>query len=138
VFLQGLSTGYAPRFAAVPGYESPLPALANGWAWAMSTSDPAKKALVAQLIGVLTAPERLGNWSWQSQILPANPAAFAYWPEGEPYAAFASSELQRAIPMPLTATPAILSALDNAVFDVISLSKTPTAAAAEAVAVLEP
>lgn len=138
VFLQSVSAGYIPRFAAVPGYADALPALANGWAWAMTTSDPAKKALVAELIGVLTEAERLGNWSWQSQILPAMPAALDAWEEESLYADFAQAELQQAIPMPLALTSPILSILDNAVFDVISLSKTPAVAAAEAVAALEP
>lgn len=137
VFLQSASSGYVPRFAAVPGYAEALPPLANGWAWAMTTSDPAKKVLVAELIGVLTEAERLGNWSWQSQILPAMPAALDAWEQETTYAAFAQAELQRAIPMPLTSANPIVAILENAVFDVISLNKTPAAAAAEAVAALE-
>lgn len=134
VFLQSISTDYIPQFAAVPGLDQPLPALVNGWAWAITTPDADKKALAAELIAFLTAPENLGSWSRQSQILPATPGAFSAWPNEDVYAAFAQNELQRAIPMPLTATSAIMSALENAVFDVISLSKTPAVAAAEAVA----
>jgi arabinogalactan oligomer / maltooligosaccharide transport system substrate-binding protein len=138
VFLQSISTGYIPRFAAAPGFSDSLPPLANGWAWATTTPDPVKKALVAELIVLLTEPERLGNWSWQSQILPTLPAALATWENENAYVAFAQAELQRAMPMPLLPTSPILAALENAVFDVISLSKTPAAAAAEAVAALEP
>lgn len=138
VFLQSVSTGYTPRFAAVPGYQEALPALTNGWAWAMTTSDPVKKALVAELITLLTSPERLGRWSWHSQVVPSHPDALTYWPEEDVYAPFIRTELQQAIPMPLTATSLILTVLENAVFDVISLAKSPAVAAAEAIAALQP
>lgn len=138
VFLQSIITGYTPRYAAIPGLDAPLPAIINGWAWAITTPDIQKKALAAELIAFLTTPENLGSWSQESQILPANPAALDTWPADDPYANFAQEELQRAIPMPLAANTAIMSALGNAVFDVISLSKTPAVAAAEAVVAVAP
>jgi len=138
VFLQSISPDYTPQFAAVPGLEDALPALINGWAWATTTPNVEKKALAIELIAFLTAPENLGSWSWQSQILPATPDAFIAWPNEDAYIAFAENELQRAIPMPLTATSSIMSALENAVFDVVSLSKTPAIAAAEAVTAVGP
>ncbi|MCA9874512.1 MAG: extracellular solute-binding protein [Anaerolineales bacterium] len=134
VFLQSTTTDYTPQFAAVPGLDQPLPALVNGWAWATTTPDAGRKALAAELITFLTTPENLGSWSRQSQILPTTPGAFSAWPNDDVYAAFAQNELQRAIPMPLTASSTIMAALDNAVFDVISLNKSPAVAAAEAVA----
>jgi len=138
VFLQSISPDYTPQFAAVPGLDDPLPALINGWAWAATTPNVEKKALAIELISFLTAPENLGSWSWQSQILPATPDAFIAWPNEDAYVAFAENELQRAIPMSFTATSSIMSALENAVFDVVSLSKTPAIAAAEAVAAVGP
>ena len=138
VFLQSISTDYIPQFAAIPGLDDPLPALVNGWAWAITTPDVQKKALAAELITALTMPENLGDWSQQSRILPAMPAAFAFWPADDVYVNFAQDELQRAIPMPLTTANTIMPALENAVFDVVSLTKTPAVAAAEAAAAITP
>ncbi len=134
VYLMSTSTDYTPLFAPVPGLDQPLPALISGWAWATTTPDVEKKALAAELITFLTTPENLGSWSRQSQILPAAPGAFSAWPNDDVYAAFAQNELQRAVPMPLTATSSIMAALENAVFDVVSLSKSPDVAAQEAIA----
>ncbi|MBK8985915.1 MAG: extracellular solute-binding protein [Chloroflexi bacterium] len=138
VFLQSISAGYVPQFAAIPGLGEPLPVLVNGWAWVITTPDAQKKALAAELIASLTTPENLGSWSQQSRILPAMPAAFAVWPDDNVYANFAQNELQRAIPMPLSTANIIMPALENAVFDVVSLTKTPAVAAAEAVAAVSP
>lgn len=137
-FLQSITSEFVPRFAPLPGWDSPLPPLINGWAWAISTPNPAEQALAAELIATLTTPENLGRWSRQSQILPALPAALDAWPDDDPYKLFAQQELDRALPMPDTATTAIMTALENAVFDIISLSKTPGEAANEAVTAVSP
>ncbi|MCZ7665938.1 MAG: hypothetical protein M5U34_01190 [Chloroflexi bacterium] len=62
-FLNGRSNEVPPGFAAVPGLAAPLPPLVRGWAWAVTTTDPAEKALAVELINVLTTPENLGAWS---------------------------------------------------------------------------
>ncbi len=137
-FLNGRSNEVPPGFAAVPGLAAPLPPLVRGWAWAVTTTDPAEKALAVELINVLTTPENLGAWSLNNKILPANPEAFNQWPETDAYVAFAQQELQRAQPMPLADASPVMKALENAVFDVISQSKSPAEAAAEAVTALQP
>ncbi len=138
VYLQNESDEYIPPITAIPGWNGPLTPLVDGWAWAISTPDPDKMALAAQLIASLTTPENLGNWSRQSRILPATPTALNIWPEGDPYAAFVRTELERAAPASLGPTSRIPQALNNAAFDVISLSRTPRQAAEEAVASLLP
>ena len=137
-FLKGRTEELVPGFAAIPGLDgSPTP-LVRGWAWAITTSDPIKKAAAADLINTLTTPENLGSWSFNSRILPANPEAFNQWPEEDTFVLFANQELQRVIDMPLRDNSTIMEALENAVFDVISLAKTPEEAAAEAVTTLQP
>lgn len=137
-YLKGRTEEIFPGFAAIPGLDdSPTP-LVRGWAWAITTSDPAERAAAAALINTLTTPENLGNWSLNSEVLPANPIAFDQWPTNDTYVTFAHEELARAASMPKADNSALMKTLGNAVFDVISLSKTPEAAAAEAVASLQP
>lgn len=137
-FLHGRTEEITPGFAAVPGLDGSPPPLVRGWAWAVTTTDPAEKALAVELIRTFTTAENMGDWSFNNRILPAKADAFRQWPVTDPYAAFAQQELERADPMPLTDTGPIMKALENAVFDVVSLSKTSQEAAAEAVNSLQP
>ncbi|MBE2220990.1 MAG: extracellular solute-binding protein [Anaerolineae bacterium] len=137
-YLKGRTQELIPGFSAIPGLDgSPIP-LVRGWAWAITTSDPVKKAAAAQLINSLTSPENLGNWSFNSRILPANPDAFGEWPTEDTFISFADQELQRANSLPINVSSPTMKALEDAVFDVITLSKTPADAAAEAVTTLQP
>ena len=137
-YLMGRTEELAAGFAAIPGLETPLPPLVRGWAWVITTPDPAEKAIAAELITLLTDPEQLGNWSLNSRILPANPEAFAQWPADDDYVPFIRRELDRAEPMPLVDTSPTMKALKDAVFDVISLTRSPADAAADAVNSLQP
>lgn len=137
-YLKGRTEEIIPGFSAIPGLDNSPTPLVRGWAWAITTSDPAERTAAANLINSLTTPENLGAWSLNSKILPANPNAFDQWLEEDAYVAFVDQELQRAAFMPKTDNSALINALKNAVFDVVSLSKTPEEAAAEAVASLQP
>ncbi|MFO7682609.1 MAG: extracellular solute-binding protein [Chloroflexota bacterium] len=137
-FLYGRTEEISPGFAAIPGLTGPPPALVRGWAWAVTTVDPVKRALAVELIETLTTAENMGDWSFNSHILPAKADAFRQWPVTDSYVDFAQQELERAAAMSLSDTGPIMKALENAVFDVVSLSKTPQEAAAEAVGSLQP
>jgi ABC-type glycerol-3-phosphate transport system substrate-binding protein len=137
-YLMGRTEELTPGFAAIPGLDAPLTPLVRGWAWVITTPDPAEKAIAAELIAMLTAPEQEGNWSLNSRILPANPEALAQWPADDDYLPFVRQELERAEPMPLASTSPVMKALGDAVFDVISLTRSPAEAAADAVNSLQP
>lgn len=130
----GLNHGYAP----IPGAAGPLPPLVRGWTWALATPDPARQALAAELITWLAASANLGSWSAQSHTLPAHRAAFDYWPEEEGYIRFVQEQLEAAVPYPTSATGVLLTALSNAVFDVITLAESPQVAAEQAAAEVRP
>lgn len=123
---------------AVPGQTGTLPSLLNGWAWAISTQDTAKRPLAADLLSFLIEPQNLGEWSYQNRQLPARQGAFFYWPANDPYVPFISNELLRAAPHPLTSGHPVMLALNDAAFDVLSLAKTPQLAAEDAVTALQP
>lgn len=136
-FLKGRTEQVALGFAAVPGLTESPPPLIRGWAWAIATTDPVKKAAAAALLTTLTTEENLGNWSLNSKILPATPNAFSQWPTEDMFVPFAQQALQRAEAMPLADNSPLMKALGDAVFDVISLSKSPENAALEAVTTLQ-
>lgn len=136
--LKGRTEELVPGFAIIPGFDgSPTP-LVRGWAWAITTADPDKRAAAASLISTLTSSDNLSNWSRNSRILPANPNALSQWPEDDSFILFADQELQRAATMPKRDNSNMMKALEDAVFDVISLSKTPEEAAIEAVNIMQP
>ena len=123
---------------AVPGLQQPLTPLLNGWAWAITTNDPARRALAGELLVSLIASDQLGEWSYASDFLPARQSALAFWPEEDAYVAFAREQLNRAVAMPFSTTSNSMTILNNAVFDVVTLAKTPQLAAEEAAAALQP
>jgi maltose-binding protein MalE len=123
---------------AVPGLQQPLDPLLNGWAWAVTTDDPTQLELVGELLKSLIASDQLGEWSYASHYLPAQQAALAFWPQEDAYVAFAKEQLDRARAMPVSSSSSVMTALNNAVFDVVTLAKTPQVAAEEAAATLQP
>lgn len=126
------------QVTSVPGLERPLTPLVSGWVWAITTADPTQRMLAADLLNTLIASNALGEWSYASRYLPARQAAFAFWPEDDPYVLFAREQLSRARAMPVSSASSIMTVLNNAVFDVVTLAKTPQVAAEEAVAALQP
>ena len=125
-------------FTVTAGIDRPLTPLVNGWAWAVSTSDPAKRLLAVELIEELVAPENLAAWTFESKMLPARRDAFAFWQQSEdPFVNFISPELERARPMPVSINSKTMTVLGDAVFQVVSGSKTAQEAATEAVNALQ-
>lgn len=123
---------------AVPGIQQPLAPLLSGWAWAVTTTDSTQRQLVSELLNSLIAEDELGEWSYASNYLPARKAALAFWPEDDDYVDFAREQLNRAQAMPFSSSSNIMTVLNNAVFDVVTLAKTPQIAAEEAAAALQP
>ncbi|HEX6383549.1 MAG TPA: extracellular solute-binding protein [Anaerolineae bacterium] len=136
-FLQERTTESAVGVASIPGLDGPLIPLVNGWVWAISTPDLAQRALAAELLTELVAGPNLGEWSYQSDFLPARREAFASWPLDVPYLAFIEQELERAQPNPAGVNNMILATIGDAVFDVVSLTRPPQIAAEEAIAAVQ-
>ncbi|HSH05153.1 MAG TPA: extracellular solute-binding protein, partial [Anaerolineae bacterium] len=134
LFLNKREAGFNSRFAPIPGPNGPLPAHVTGWAWAITTTDPVRQALAIELLTWLSSPANLGQWTTQTNYLPARRSAWEEWPNpNDDYILFLQAELERARPFPPTATTALMGRLETAVAEVISLAK-PAAAAAEAAA----
>lgn len=123
---------------AVPGLQQPLTPLLSGWAWAITSTDPTQRQLAGELLNSLIADDQLGEWSYASNYLPARQAALAFWPQEDRYVSFAKEQLNRAQAMPFSSSSNIMTVLNNAVFDVVTLAKTPQVAAEEAAAALQP
>ncbi len=126
-------------YQPIPGINDELIPLVNGWVWALSSADPAKQELATDLIKLLTQADNLGEWALASNHLPSRRSAVASWPselEGD-YVPFVQQQLLQAELHPLSEGDKIMTALGNAVFDVVSLSKTPQAAAEAALLSLQ-
>lgn len=118
-------------YSAVPGVSGALIPLTTSWAWTITTPDPVRQALAADLIMFLTAPENLATWSSRSQILPAQKAAMELLAEQNPYLVFSNQELERARPMPVSETSRLMDVLGDAVFQVLTTENQPSLIAEE-------
>ncbi len=125
------------EYAAIPGIESPLIAFVNGWAWAISTSDPTRQQLASEFLNWMVAGPNVGDWTLEASKLPGRKSGFDQWPVDDPYLIFIQRELDQAERYPIEASDEIMSALNNAIFDVLSASKSPQQAAEDAIAALQ-
>lgn len=122
--------------SAAPGPGEPLTPFTNGWVWLISTPDPAKRALVAELLTFLVEPQNLGQWSSASNILPARRDALATWTRDNNYRSFVMAQLETAQAIPIGPNSRIMEALGNAVQEVLSTSTSPQAIAEETITTL--
>lgn len=123
-------------FSAVPGPESALIPMTTSWAWAITTSDPARQAVAADFIQYLTDPDSLANWSERSQVMPARRSAMALLAENDLYYRFLGEQSEYAQAMPISETSRVLDVIGDAVFQVLTTDSSPAAIADRAVAAL--
>ena len=120
-------------YSRVPGPSGPLTPLTTTWAWAVTTPDPARQALAAELIAALTVPEALAGWAARSQLLPARREALALLAQEGEYYRFVEAELERAEAMPISESSRLLAAIGDAVFQVLTTDASPEAIAEQTV-----
>lgn len=137
-FLGQSVSGLPIAYTIIPGIDSPLTPLVDGWAWAVTTTDPQKQAQAIALIEELIATDRLAVWSRDNNVLPARRDALAAWPGEDPYVGFVGQELERAQPLTLSTSSTLLTVLGDAVFQIVSGSKTGQQAAVDAVDAVQP
>ena len=92
--------------------------------------------MAAELLSWLAEGSNLGEWSLSSMTLPARRSAFEQWPDEDEYTSFLQEELERGEAFPNAADKIVIDALSVALFDVLTLAKTPQAAAEDAAASL--
>lgn len=119
-------------FSAVPGTSVALIPLTTSWAWAVTTTEPARQARAAALIQFLTTPENLATWADQSHVLPAQREAMALLAEQSRYYQFAAVESERARALPVSETSRLMDVLGNAVFQALTTDTSPVLLAEEA------
>jgi ABC-type glycerol-3-phosphate transport system substrate-binding protein len=64
---------------AMPMYDGGTFTLADGWVWALTTNDPDRQLLSAQLAEFLTTSEFLASWTLAIGLIPPRPSATAGW-----------------------------------------------------------
>lgn len=113
-------------FAPLPGPQEAVPARTKGFVWAISTADPQRQQLAAELLNYLIAPENMGALSYQSLGLPTRRSAFDSWPTDD-YTIFLQDQLDRASVYPTAALGPVSDALSVAMRTLLA-SSSPTAA----------
>jgi len=136
-YLAQTTVGLPVEFTVTPGIDRPLTPIVDGWAWAISTSDPTQRALAQELMLELVSSPNLGAWSQGSTILPAQRDALGAWIGDEAYVGFVEQELGRARPLPVDSNSKLFTVMGDAVFQVVSGSKTAQEAADDAVAAMQ-
>ncbi len=124
------------EFSAVPGPDGALVPLTTSWAWAITTSDPARQAAAADLILYLTTPDNLALWTERSQVMPARRSAMALLAETNAYYRFLDEQSEFADVMPVSETSRVLDVIGDAVFQVLTTDTSPAAIAEQAAAAL--
>ncbi|GMQ77838.1 MAG: hypothetical protein BMS9Abin02_0329 [Anaerolineae bacterium] len=137
ILLTERTAGDESTFSPIPGPTDSMYPLIKGWLWAVSTPDPVRQALAIELLSWLASGPNMGEWSSESGQLPSRKSAFDSWPAGDDYTDYLRSQLDFARPFPKGASNTVMSALSEAVFDVISQTKSPRLAAEDAAALLE-
>jgi len=75
-----LQTPFADTSALpMPTYDGETFTLADGWVWALTTGDPDRQLLTAQLAEFLTTSEYLASWTAAAGLIPPRPSATAAW-----------------------------------------------------------
>lgn len=135
-FLAQRATGRQDGFAAIPGAEAPIAPVVEGWIWAISTPDPARQQLAADLISWLVAPQNLGEWSLAALTPPARRSALALWPQ-DAYIDFLDQQLMQAHALPPAVDAAILSYFRDGVVSVVTQSESAWNASMNIIAAVE-
>jgi sn-glycerol 3-phosphate transport system substrate-binding protein len=111
--------------APAPGWSNPVSPIADGWALAITASDPVRQKAAAEFIAWLMAPERAGPWAQAAGWLPTSPAALETW-GAAPYHEFLDGQLVSAIAPPAGPDNAATAArLQKAVTAVLEDASTP-------------
>jgi ABC-type glycerol-3-phosphate transport system substrate-binding protein len=116
-------------YASIPGFDTPLKPILSGWVWVLTTADPETQQQASDLIHFLTSPETLGKWSFEHQLIPARPSAFATWSPNDPYANFLQTELNHSDPNPTISNNNLNNLLQEEFFNIINLISSPDEAA---------
>ena len=131
-YLQALPPDTSLALPPVPGGE-PL-SLGRAWLWALTTSQPEKQTLAAELVTYLTEPAFLAQWSEAAGYLPARLNALDAWSEAGPRPML-KPLLAAARPLPPGGIRTVLSPLlQDAVEQVLQEKGTPEEIAAEVLA----
>ncbi len=118
------------RFASIPTRDGNVATLSQGWAWAVVTSDPTRRALAAQLIEWLMEPANSVQWNLAAGHLPTRRAAFEVLGTEDSYYPFLRQQLEGAHPKLTGAVYSeIARVLQQGVEKVLTEQATPQEAA---------
>ncbi len=115
------------QYAPIPTRDGRIAATATGWAFAIVTADPVRRAAAVRWIEWMMQKERLALWTRAAQRIPATRGALALAVEPAEYAAFLRNLLERAVVVNLS--PKQAEAWRNAITAVWKNQAAPEEAA---------
>lgn len=129
--------GDAAAIAPLPTLAGNPFSLANGWVWALSSSQPERQGYAVELAEFITDPEFLTQWTRAARGLPVQDASLAAW-DGSPQLPVVEQVARNSVLIPsvdvlLTLGPV----LHQAALDVMSQQMDPKAAAEKAAAAVK-
>ena len=117
-------------YGQFPGSIGGLDPMVEGWIWAVSTADPARQALAAELLTWMANGANMGDWTYTSQMLPVRQSALERWPEDD-YSSFLDTELDRATVKPELLSSNVGNILQGAMQDLFATTDPPVVTIAE-------
>ena len=103
LYLAGRGLLTVSRATAIPTRDGQAVAFSEGYAWAITTLDPERQPLAAELMEWLLYPGNMAAWSQAAGTLPTRRAAFQEM-DRDPYAVFLLTQMEYVIPYPTSET----------------------------------
>ncbi|MCD6519290.1 MAG: extracellular solute-binding protein [Anaerolineae bacterium] len=123
------------RYTQIPTVSGKPLSLARTWAWIVTTPDPQRQEIAAQVALFLTNPEVLSKWVGSTPHLPVSKRALRKVVQDPAYYAFLEDLMQHAFPYPdLQSYSRIQPILIHMIGSVLNGSNTPEQAALAAAA----
>ncbi|MFQ6000517.1 MAG: extracellular solute-binding protein [Anaerolineae bacterium] len=131
LLLEGAEVAYAP----LPTKNGGQATMARPWAFVLLTPDPRRQAAAAEFVKWFLTPENLTAWAQASGHLPPSRSALRLAIEDTTYRLFVRRQMEAAYFRPWNEE--IVTALQQAIVDVLSGNATPQEAADQVIQTLE-
>jgi ABC-type glycerol-3-phosphate transport system substrate-binding protein len=127
------------KAAPIPSLTNTPPVVIDGWLWAITTTDEARRTEALAVIDWLSENQRLSQYARAMHVIPLRPSALqAAFPQtsARDYLDLVARTLNAPVVLPDQVDPLVLGALQGAFEDVINQRRSATDAAEIALALV--
>jgi ABC-type glycerol-3-phosphate transport system substrate-binding protein len=101
---------------------------ADGWVWALTTQDPDRQLIAAQLVEFLTVSEFMAAWTEAAGLMPPRPSAVTLWGNAVVWNLLGQISTSAQLVPPLDVVASLGPVLQPSVIGVLRAEMEPTAA----------